>query len=513
MGSGALLGTILLRADASVAMGTGHAMRCLALSQAWQDAGGTATFAMAETTLAVTNRLQLENVETKSISARTGSNEDAQAVIELARHSHADWIVVDGYSFEADYQRALKSAGFKILFIDDYGHAKHYFADVILNQNVSAKAGVYSERETTTRLLLGTRYCLLRREFSARLDWQRQIEPACRRVLVTMGGSDPGNLTTRMIEALALAGTEGFEAKIVVGGSNPHFTAIEKAAFDSGLNIKVLRDVSNPADLMSEADIAISAAGSTCWELCMLGLPSLLIDVADNQTTLAQELHRMGCAVHIGDRSISSDAVANELRRLANDPQRRQDLSQRSRKLVDGRGASRVVSALTGACDLKLRLAGPEDRQRLWEWANDPEVRAASFSPDPIPWETHVAWFEKKLRDRRDTKECFMLIAEDECAGPIGQIRFDRRLDGSWEVGVSIAKEMRGRGIGSELIRLGVEQLRDQVIRRQGGTGRIHALVKPANMASVNAFRVAGFKQIGIDKVRGCEAIHLVCES
>jgi UDP-2,4-diacetamido-2,4,6-trideoxy-beta-L-altropyranose hydrolase len=513
-GLGTRLGTLLLRADASVAMGTGHVMRCLALAQAWQDAGGTATFAMAGTTPAVTSRLHHENAETKSISARAGSNEDAQALTELARHVHADWIVVDGYLFEADYQQALKSAGFKILFLDDYGHAKHYFADVILNQNVSAKADIYSEREQTTRLLLGTRYCLLRRDFSARSDWKRKIEPICRRVLVMMGGSDPENLTARIIEALALASIEGLEAKIVVGGSNPNFTTVEKAAFDSGFNINVLRDVSNPADLMAEADIAISAAGSTCWELCMLGLPALLIDVADNQTALAQELDRMGCAIHIGDRSISSSVVAEKLHQLANDQHRRQNLSQCSRRLVDGRGAARVVSTLSGAPGLKLRPARPEDRHLLWEWANDPEVRAASFSPDPISWDTHVAWFEEKLRNETDfgTKKSFMLIAEDECELPIGQIRFDWRLDGSWEVGVSIAREMRGRGIGRELIRLGVQQLRKQVILPQDSNAPIHALVKPANTASVNAFELAGFTKIGTDLVRGCEAIHLVCE-
>lgn len=514
-------GTLLIRADASVAAGTGHVMRCLALAQAWQDAGGTATFAMAESTAAVRSRLQNESVETKSISARIGSDEDARSVIELARPYQADWIVVDGYFFDADYQRALKSAGFKILFLDDFGHAKHYSADVILNQNVSAKADLYAERESQSALLLGTRYCLLRREFADRSDWARKVEPICHRLLVMMGGSDSENLTARVIEALALARIEGLAATVVVGGSNPHFAAIEKAAFDSGVSIVVLRDVLNTADLMAEADIAISAAGSTCWELCMLGLPSLLIDVADNQTALAQELGRMGCAVHIGNRSISPGEIARYLQSLSCNQQQRRNLSQCSRGLVDGRGAGRVVAALLGTPYLKLRPAGGEDRQRLWEWANDPEVRDASFSTDPIPWETHVAWFAEKVGgeveigpDNEKTKgrKTLLWIGEDDDRVPVGQIRFDSRPDKDWEVDVSIEKAKRGHGLASQLIKQAVHALGKHAVLQENRNLRVHAFVKPMNTASVKAFERAGFKHAGSDQVRGHTAIHLICE-
>ena len=114
--------------------------------------------------------------------------------------------MVDGYQFNADYQRALKAAGFRVLFLDDYGHATHYSADLVLNQNAYANEKMYAARESYTRLLLGTDYCLLRREFSSWRGWKREIAPIGTKILVTMGGSDPENFTTDVVEALCHLG-------------------------------------------------------------------------------------------------------------------------------------------------------------------------------------------------------------------------------------------------------------------------------------------------------------------
>jgi UDP-2,4-diacetamido-2,4,6-trideoxy-beta-L-altropyranose hydrolase len=500
---------LLFRTDASVAIGTGHAMRCLALAQAWQDAGAQAVFALAESTASIDERLRSETFEVLPVSCVDGTREDANQTIALAQAQRAEWIVVDGYQFDAEYQRALNDAGLKILFLDDYGHATHYSADLVLNQNVCANEALYADRESYTQLLLGPRYCLLRREFAVWHDWKREVSPACHRLLIMMGGSDPENLTARVITAIERAKHEGPDAldvTVVVGGSNPHSSGLQSLAARSQQKISVRRDVSNMGELMAAADIAVSAAGSTCWELCLLALPALLIDVAPNQTALAEDLDRKRCAVHIGNQTVSAQEIAHQLERLLGSHQLRRSLSERSRELVDGNGSSRVVSVMRGtdSCGklgLRLRRALPDDIRLLWEWANDPETRAASFSSGPISWETHSGWFGKKMADDKS----LILIAENEKATPWGQIRFDVRADGDWEVDVSIAPTMRGRGLASWLVKHGV-----QALLNHRHPLRVHALVRRANVASAKAFERAGFKRIGTEQIAGDSALHFI---
>jgi UDP-2,4-diacetamido-2,4,6-trideoxy-beta-L-altropyranose hydrolase len=500
-------GPLLFRADANVAMGTGHVMRCLALAQAWQDSGGRAIFAMAETTPALTARLQAESCEVvpirDTVGARVGSADDSALTAALAREHEAEWVVVDGYQLGGDYQEALKSAGLKVLFMDDYGHGERYSSDVVVNANVCADEALYGNREPYTRLLLGPRYCMLRREFNAWRRWQREVTPVVHKVLVTMGGSDPENVTGRVLEGLSLGGCGDMETTVVVGGSNPHFEALDQRASSMGRKVTVQRDTAQMARLMADADVAISAAGSTCWELCLLGLPALLVDVALNQAALARELNRRGCAIHLGSsRDVSAEKIAEGLRRIIQSQDVRQSLSRASRELVDGDGARRVVSSLSARPSVFLRRATADDSQLLWEWANDPAVRSASFSTFPIPWETHAAWFVEKLSQEK----CLILIAEDEEGSPVGQIRFDGRPDGDCEVDVSIAPAKRGKGLAAVLIRNGAQSVLNERRWLQ-----VHAFVKPENYASRRAFESAEFRNLGEEDVNGHRAVHYVC--
>ncbi len=483
-------------------MGTGHVMRCLALAQAWQDAGGRATFAMAEPSAFLRERLRKESIALSEIGAPPGTDADAAETITLARQHSASWIVVDGYRFDGEYQRALKNGGFKVLFLDDYGHAGHYSADLILNQNISAKEILYENREPYSRLLLGTHYCLLRREFTSWRQWKREVAPVGRKVLLTMGGSDPGNFTGKAVAALQSLESE-IEAVVVIGGSNAHDELSQTAWTGGKKTITVLRDVSNMAELMAWADVAISAAGTTCWELCLMGLPSLLIDLADNQTRLAKQLDERGCAVHLGSaQEASSKSLPHRLNTLLNSFEVRQRLSMRARELVDGAGASRVVSVLRGAL-LNLRPARENDCRLLWEWANDEQVRAASFSSAAIPWNNHVAWFNKKLRQ----DGCRIWIAEDNEGTPVGQVRFDQRADGEYEIAASLSKDRRGQGLAIPLITQAL-----QSFSTRGNSARIHAFVKPGNTASLKAFARSGFERVAPASVHGQPAVHFIFE-
>lgn len=393
-------GTLLVRADSNVAMGTGHVMRCLALAQAWQDTGGSVVFAMAETAPSIRNRLAAESVAIEEIPDGGGTEEDASQTVRLAQRLGAKWVVVDGYQFNSNYQLCLKEAGFRLLFLDDYGHTGQYFADLVLNQNLSVRADLYEHRAAHTRLLLGPRYSLLRREFLSWRNWERRVEPVARRLLVLMGGSDPENVSDRVIKALDLAGVD-LEVTIVAGGSNPHIANLREYARKSG-RISVISDAVNIAELMAEADLAVSAAGSTCWELCFLGVPSLLIDVAPNQTALANALEGAGCAIHVSYAQFSAECLAAEVNKLCAKLEMRQRLSTRGRQLVDGEGGRRVCETLVEQLNCKTVVmveVSSEDRQAFLQIAmRHFQELSPTFLPQ-LDWKQH--YFESVTKKPR----------------------------------------------------------------------------------------------------------------
>jgi UDP-2,4-diacetamido-2,4,6-trideoxy-beta-L-altropyranose hydrolase len=342
-------GNTLIRADASPEIGTGHVMRCLALAHAWQDAGGTATFLMAQSTPSILARLAADDCKVINLSAIPGSDEDAAFTDECASRIASEWLVIDGYAFGTQYQEQIRNRERKLLCVDDAGTCNRYVADIVLNQNLTARENLYPNCPSDAQLLLGPSFCLLRREFTPWRKWQREISAIGHKVLVTLGGSTPAEVGVRVMESLAGARIEGLRTIFVMGGSSPDAAALDNCAATFPERISVRRDVSNMAELMAQADMAISAAGSTCWEMCLLGLPSILLDVADNQIPIAIELERRACALYAGSGSrVARDELATSLESLLASREKRQFMSQRSRQLVDGMGAERVVSAMRG---------------------------------------------------------------------------------------------------------------------------------------------------------------------
>jgi UDP-2,4-diacetamido-2,4,6-trideoxy-beta-L-altropyranose hydrolase len=261
-----------------------------------------------------------------------------------ARRLGADWVVADGYRFEPDYIRKLKAAGLRVLSLDDDGRFDFYAADVVLNQNISANSGMYDKREPSTRLLLGSEYVLLRPEFVA--EPRAGENPAeVGKVLVTMGGSNPENVTKKVLLAL-LKMEANIEARIVIGSGNPWQAELQVlAAQRAGLQLE--RSPVNMAPLMRWADIAISGAGSTCWELAYLGLPAIVIALSQDQQGIARRLASNDVAVSLGwHANLSEERISDALNSLLRDQGRRRAMSERGQKLVDGHGAERVVAFL-----------------------------------------------------------------------------------------------------------------------------------------------------------------------
>lgn len=334
---------LLIRADGSVRTGTGHVMRCLALAQGWQRTGGQAIFGQAESTPTLEERLRGEGMKVVRLHVAPGTGEDAAQTAEQARSNAATAIVADGYAFGTAWQKQIKAAGFRLLLLDDYAHAEHYSADWVLNQNLNADANLYARREPHTQLLLGTRYAQIRHEFLAWAKWQREFPPVARRVLVTLGGSDPDNVTSKIIDTLARL--RDVETVVVAGGSNRHLAMLEAASGRGPSAMRLVVDALNMPELMAWADVAVAAAGTTPWELAFMGLPALTFVLAGNQRANGEQLQAAGLARNLGWHSdVSPERILQALAALQTDVPARREMSGRGRAAVDGAGAERVAA-------------------------------------------------------------------------------------------------------------------------------------------------------------------------
>ena len=340
--------TLVFRVDASPEMGIGHVMRCLALAQAWQDIHGLPIFVMGMESSALENRLKSEGVELFYLPDTPGGEDDAYQTAAVACQRGARWVVVDGYHFGGDYQRIIKKSGHSLLSIDDYGHAGHYWADVVLNQNLHADEVLYEKREPYTKLLLGTNYVLLRHEFLKRGRVPRNFSEMGRNVLVTLGGGDSGNVTPKVIRALEQVSVPEMEVHVVVGPTNVQQESVRRELAKVAFRSQVWVSVNDMVEMMAWADVAVSAAGSTIWELAFMGLTGVLLVVAENQRGAAQVIGGKDAFVVLGpEKYFPAQNLSRPLERIMRENQLRQSMSRKASLLVDGLGARRVIQTLS----------------------------------------------------------------------------------------------------------------------------------------------------------------------
>jgi len=335
--------SLIIRADASTQIGTGHLMRCLALAQAWKDSGGEVTFITACQGEGLIQRLRDEEFDIKLLSSAYPDTADWNFTRDILAGHPGALVVLDGYHFDEVYQRQVRQAGHRLLVIDDIAHLKHYCADILLNQNLHAEQLHYS-CEPYTRLLLGTRYVLLRREFLEYKNLQRETPEIAKRLLVTFGGSDPKQYTLIVIEALQTIDVAGLEATVVIGDNNLQADVVETTARQSSIPIRLVRDARNIPELMAAAHLTVAAAGSTTWELAFMAAPMLLVVVSDNQAANAKALRDTGSAIILDPASVwSATKISQILQQVLHNKELRKTMSQVASTFVDGLGASRVV--------------------------------------------------------------------------------------------------------------------------------------------------------------------------
>ncbi len=417
--------------------------------------------------------------------------EDADQTIVALENQQCDWLIVDHYGLDRVWEAQLQSHTRKLMVIDDLANRPHK-CDVLLDQNY-AVAG--QERYQTwvpahCQLLLGPRYALLRPEYAQYRATMAPRTGDIKRVLVYMGGADNANITGKVLAALSAVQLAHLEVDVVIG---PNF--IHKAGVTEQAGARPNTHIHGPrphlADLMATADLTVGAGGATTWERLCMGLPSLVLSIAENQIPACEALVSSGLIRYLGGAHdldvaaiesalIEALAVTGQLRALATSNQ----------TLVDGRGVNRVAEALnpTPAAHLTLRPANANDALTYFAWVNDPVVRSSAINSTPIDMATHLEWFDRRLSDVNT--HLYVLEAGDL---PVGQVRFERHGDEA-TVDYSLDVLVRGRGWASQLLKLGIEALNSSrpII--------LSATVKPENIVSAATFIRLGFVEQEADR-------------
>ncbi len=478
---------LLLRADGNVEMGAGHLMRMLALAQAWRAGGREAVFVCAEVPQSVTQRLNDEGFLVRKINGAPGSADDLKASIALT----ADYIgrnlifVLDGYQFNAEFQRAVREVVYRLVVFDDYGHSAFYHADWVVNPNISATKLRYQRRSSKTHLLLGQRFIVLRREFVEHDPAKRKFPEVARNILVTLGGSDPNNVTEEILGALD--GSD-FPVKVGMGGSNPHLDRLRTFATRANkgtTHFELLVNVRDMPSLMLWADFAITAGGSTVWEMAYFGLPSIIVVTARNQVESVGAISKAGFAHCITKfEELEKGDLRKVVEYLVKDKAHRERISVAGQAVVDGKGGYRLCEVLESDSLISLHPVDEVDFQLIWGWANDHETRKNSFDSADIPWEAHVEWCLSKMRD----PHCRFWLAKIANHDNVACVRIDR-LDEKPTISIVVSGDERGNGYGRQIIRAACLEVFSEC-----KVDQVYALIKPGNLASVRSFEAVGFE-------------------
>ncbi|WP_165176968.1 UDP-2,4-diacetamido-2,4,6-trideoxy-beta-L-altropyranose hydrolase [Desulfovibrio sp. ZJ369] len=284
------MSTILIRADAAPRMGTGHVMRCLALAQAARREGLDVQMICRLGVDWLRERLAREDIPLHGLPAMPPVAEAPDDLLRQLQTANLPapgtatvpiWVVLDGYHFDTACQKAVMQAGYRLLVIDDYAHLPEYHCDVLLNQNIGAELLTY--QGNIGRKLLGLDYVLLRQEFwDAQKKAQQRSRPAQpRNILVTLGGGNCIEHLEKVAADMCLPELAGRTIRVIQGAMDAD--RIREAFAQCPAQLEILPRVGDMPALLLDTDLCITAGGSTCWELCCLGVPFLVLQTAENQ--------------------------------------------------------------------------------------------------------------------------------------------------------------------------------------------------------------------------------------
>jgi UDP-2,4-diacetamido-2,4,6-trideoxy-beta-L-altropyranose hydrolase len=496
---------VAIRVDAGLALGTGHVMRCLTLAEALRAEGAEVAFVCREHPGHLIEHLGTRAWPVYPLPAAeqvAGADADApahaawlgadwrldaeQTRAALADGAPWDWLVIDHYAIDWRWEQATASLAHARLVIDDLADRRHD-CELLLDQNaVPGRDTLYAGLTPAgCRRLIGPEYALLRPEFAVARAGLTPRVGAVRKVQVFFGGVDADDLTSLAIEAVAGLGRADLSCEVIVGAANPRAQAITARCAELPC-FSCHGPVDDMAARMVRADLSVGAGGGALLERCALGLPSIVLALADNQVPGCQALAEAGATLYLGRPDADTGArLGAALAVCLAAPEFLRHMAERARQVTDAQGTRRVVERLAVGTII-LRQADVGDRANLLAWRNHETSRRYSGDGALIDAANHDAWFERVLAD----PDRLLLIGAD-AAGPVGVLRYDLAGPRA-HISVYLVPGRQGRGLGTCLIEAGSAWLgacRPEV-------AEIHAEIHADNAASQRAFAKAGFDPV-----------------
>ncbi|MGV8145767.1 MAG: UDP-2,4-diacetamido-2,4,6-trideoxy-beta-L-altropyranose hydrolase [Alkaliphilus sp.] len=348
---------IAFRVDGGSNIGIGHIMRCFTLARELKHRGyrvifisncNEKVFRLLEgqsdyDEFPINEFLYVKQDEIEYINVDILLKE-ARIVSEHIKNYKIDVLIIDTYRVTKEYLLALRKNVKKLVYIDDLNKFI-YPVDILVNGNITAEHSDYAKYSENELFLLGSEYTLLREEFGSILE--KRINKEVKEIMITTGGSDPYNMSVKLLE-LALADSKLSKLKynVIVGNVFKNKMEIRNIAYNKP-NISLYENVEHISKIMLKSDLAVSASGSTLYELCACGTPTLSFIMAKNQRELAKKMNELsyvellGCYEEFSQKNWSTQILG-----LAEDFEKRKRISMRTRKIFDCKGAKRVVSEI-----------------------------------------------------------------------------------------------------------------------------------------------------------------------
>jgi UDP-2,4-diacetamido-2,4,6-trideoxy-beta-L-altropyranose hydrolase len=423
---------------------------------------------------------------------QTSWQQDASDFLALVKK--ADWVVIDHYGIGCEWERCVRQAlNCRLFAIDDLVRA--HCADVLLDQTLGRKACVYDGFAPDALRLTGCDYALVSPVFAAhrQIAFEQTLRCEGLRILVTMGGVDQPNATIAVLHALEHDTTQDLKVTVLLGPNAPHYADVKAFCAEQTTWITHFDFVEEMAKAMMAHDLVIGAPGTSSWERACLGVPNIVVPLADNQSEICRALMaaQATLCVELGDISAQlTTAVADVLKE-------REALRDANFALCDGLGVFRVTAVMNAlGCEpyaampaIGVRRANANDIERVYQWQCQPQTRRYAINPSIPSWEAHQSWMNHKLRQYMDYFYIIESALEESDKIPVGVIRLDRIAAGEYLVSIFLDANNYGRGIARAALAL---------------VGRIHrqmylkATVLATNHPSQKLFESAGYKRIDL---------------